>query len=125
MLFFRESAWLLLANGTLGFILGYFKGMPRVGFLLGLFLGPIGWGIAYLLPSQPRRNLFEATSFRRPGASDNFGHQGQPGQVRPSGPICPRCGKPVSKGDKACPGCGNVLIQVRYHVHGSEESGSR
>ncbi len=109
MLFFKESVWLLLANASLGFLLGYFKGMPRVGFLLGFFLGPIGWGITVLLPSQRRRTLFTATPSGRPG----------PAQAA-LGPACPRCGKTVSKSDQACPGCGNVLIKIRYQVHGKD-----
>lgn len=125
MLFFKESVWLLLANASIGFIIGYFKGMPRVGFLLGFFLGPIGWGIAYLLPSQRQRILFRTSPFdprSRPAQPDQSAHVDD--EAKALGTACPRCGKTVSKSDQVCPDCGNVLIKVRYKVHGKDGSKS-
>jgi hypothetical protein len=94
--FIREPFFWLLGCAIIGLYIGRPKGMPRQGFFLGLFLGPIGWGIMAMLP----------------GAKT----QGQPGPRASVGPACPRCRRPVGAGDKACAHCGNVLVPVSYRV---------
>ncbi len=111
-MFFRESIWWLVGTGIIGLLLGYAKGMPRLGFLLGAFLGPIGWGIVVMLPSQRKQG---------PSGPQPFG-QGEYSGAGTSGSSCPRCGRPVSRNDKACSGCGNVLMQVKYKVHDTPEN---
>lgn len=118
MLFLKESVWLLLANSAIGFILGYFKGMPRVGFLLGLFLGPIGWGIALLLPSQNSKFSFRFGSMR-PGEmnqQNNGRRQYHSEDTSLSNSNCPRCGQSMELNAKACSKCGSVMIPVQYQV---------
>lgn len=107
MIFFRESAWWLLATGMIGLLLGYAKGMPRWGFLSGLFLGPIGWGIIMLLPSQRRNPNIQANPSEKDPASG----------PRVFGTHCIRCQRSISRNDKVCPHCGNVMVPVRYRVH--------
>ena len=47
--------FLTLASGTVGYALGLIVKRPRMGALLGLLLGPIGWVALFLMPrhSQP------------------------------------------------------------------------
>jgi hypothetical protein len=107
MFILHESIWWLLATGALGLYLGHVKGMARWGLLLGLIFGPIGWAIMLFLPAQTR--VRAQGGFRAgpvPQGSDRAGN----------GPTCPRCGKGVDRGNKACPHCGNVLMPIRYRV---------
>jgi hypothetical protein len=110
MVFFRGSIWWLVASGLVGFYLGYRKGFAQWGLLLGLTLGPIGWGVILLLPSQPPRRFQGASGYSGPEAfSDSAGSR------EPPDAACPRCGKPAG-GEKACAHCGNLLIPIQYKV---------
>ena len=106
MLFLRESIWWLIATGLVGLMLGYTKGMPRLGFLLGLFLGPIGCGLVVMLPSQRKPRQQDAPPFAEP-RSTGTGNLGA---------TCARCGQPVAAADTVCRACGNVLLPVTYKV---------
>lgn len=108
MIFFHGSIWYLAASGLVGLYLGYRKGFPQWGLFLGMALGPIGWGVILILPSQrPPR-------FHRPAGSPGSGKSTEPGGS--GNPACPRCGKTAGSKDKACAHCGNLLIPIHYKV---------
>ena len=50
------------ASGMIGAACGSSRGRGAAGFMLGLFLGPLGWVVALLLPSAyvggPRRGPY-------------------------------------------------------------------
>jgi hypothetical protein len=130
MMIMRESFWWLLATGMVGLMLGYSKGIPRWGFLLGLFLGPIGCGIVMMLPSQ-RTKTFRTSQASQAShnAQDGHGTQDQASNQGPfqssnaSSSYCPRCRQAVSANAKVCVRCGNVLMPVRYQVLPDEKKG--
>ncbi len=107
MFILHESIWWNLAMGVVGWYIGYLRGLARWGLLLGLLLGPLGWGITLFLPAARVRGGFRPFSA---GADARAGS---------SGPACPRCGKGVGPGDKACGHCGNLLIPIQYRVIGA------
>lgn len=45
----------LAITGGLGYAIGHLKGRGSEGFLLGLFLGPLGWLLILLFPEEGRR----------------------------------------------------------------------
>ena len=45
----------LALTGGMGFAIGKMKGRPGEGFLLGLFLGPLGWLLILLFPEDGRK----------------------------------------------------------------------
>ncbi len=103
MFLMREPFWLLFFTAIIGILFGRMKGRPGWGFLLGLFFGPIGLALVLLMPARAL-----------PNGSNGIGS-------RPaSGPACPRCGKSVGRGDKACPHCGNLLVHINYKVRGPD-----
>ncbi|MDQ3001111.1 MAG: zinc ribbon domain-containing protein [Fibrobacterota bacterium] len=111
MIFFHGSIWYLVASGLVGLYLGYRKGFPQWGLFLGMALGPIGWGVILILPSQ--RHL----RFRRPAGSPGSGKSAEPAEPHGNGnPECPRCGKTAGSKDKACAHCGNLLIPIHYKI---------
>ncbi len=112
MLLVRESVWWIVATSLLGLMLGYTKGIPRWGFLLGLFLGPIGCGIVVMLPSQKRFRSAGAQSYEAPRATATGTGRGTTTQ----GPTCARCGQLVDEAGTVCRSCGNILIPVSYKV---------
>jgi hypothetical protein len=74
--------WLLgftVVSGLVGALIGKYKNAVVRDTLLGLALGPIGWGISLLLPKTVSK------------------------------PPCAACGKPVDGGDKHCRHCGALL----------------
>ncbi|MEO7426793.1 MAG: zinc ribbon domain-containing protein [Fibrobacteria bacterium] len=124
MFILHESIWWLIATGAVGLYLGYLKGMARWGLLLGLIFGPIGLAIMLFLPvkeGRASRGFRDQGGFRDSGVFRQAGADPQASGAT-AGPACPRCGKGVGRGNKACPHCGNVLIPIRYSV--SETSGS-
>jgi len=52
MLLLREPFWLLFLTAFIGILFGRMKGRPGWGFLLGLFLGPLGLALMLLLPAR-------------------------------------------------------------------------
>jgi hypothetical protein len=110
MLFLREPFWIVFLCAFIGILFGRMKGRPGWGFLLGLFFGPLGLALVLMLPARR--------------AEAGHGHPRSADEARRgSGPACPRCSKSVSRGDKACPHCGNVLVPIRYEVRGPETAG--
>ena len=102
----REPLVLALFTALLGYLFGRSKGLGYLGFILGFLLGPLGWAALLLFPNQ-RHSTGEGPA---------------PEEHRGSG--CPRCGRAVSRKDKACPHCGNVLVPIRYEVKMPGESGA-
>ena len=118
MFILHESIWWVAGMGAVGLYLGYLKGMARWGLLLGLLFGPLGWAITLFLPVRLRvQGAFRARGSSRPGpAPADFAGPA------PEGSGCPRCGKGVGRGDKACAHCGNLLVPIRYRVLGPSGS---
>ena len=54
------AVFFMAALGVVGLLLGFSVGKPFPGFLLGAFLGPIGWIIVFLLP----RDVVETAATR-------------------------------------------------------------
>ncbi|MBS0516424.1 MAG: hypothetical protein JSS16_13240 [Proteobacteria bacterium] len=74
--------WLIgftVVSALVGALIGKYKQAVVRDTLLGLALGPIGWGISLLLPKAVRK------------------------------PRCRTCGKPVDAGDRHCRHCGAAL----------------
>jgi len=74
--------WLIgftIVSAVVGALIGKYKNAVVRDTLLGLALGPIGWGISLLLPKKVAR------------------------------PPCRACGTPVQAGDKYCCHCGAPL----------------
>ena len=74
--------WLIgftVVSALVGALIGKYKNAVVRDTLLGLALGPIGWGISLLLPKATPK------------------------------PLCRACGKPVDSGDRHCRHCGAAL----------------
>ena len=109
MFLLHESLWLVLVSGAIGYFCGWGKGRAGVGLILGLLLGPLGCLAIMLFPPAAPKPRGAGAAFGGPfsGASAE----------RPTlGPACPRCQKPVTRGVRACPHCGNILMPIRYAV---------
>ncbi len=105
MIFGNALPYILLMT-LLGILFGMWKGRAFVGALLGLFLGPVGLLILAFIP--PAKRVAPGTGST---GADPFGGAGFGAAAR-----CPKCNNPVNRGDKVCPNCGNLLIDVRYRV---------
>lgn len=101
MFLLRESLWLVLLSGAIGYFCGWGKGRARTGLLLGLLFGPFGCLGIMLFPPAARRM---------------HGTDGPAPEGPAFGSACPRCHKPVARSARACPHCGNVLMPIRYAV---------
>jgi hypothetical protein len=131
MLLLREPFWLLFLMAFVGILFGRMKGRPGWGFVLGLFLGPVGLALMLLLPAsvvRPRGAQQGGHQGFRAGGSAGFtfragtASQTQSQSASASGDGCPRCGKSVGRSDKACAHCGNVLMPIKYVVRGPESA---
>jgi len=83
-----EATWLILAlwafiGALVGAAIGTKKNRPEAGFLLGLFLGPIGWLLLAVGPD-----------------------------LRPKAPACPHCGGELVLGKTVCRHCGRDVPAV-------------
>jgi hypothetical protein len=90
-----------VALALVGLAIGQTRGWPGLGLVLGLFLGPLGWLIAFLLPdARPTRpSHLEANTPAVPRLS---------GDVAPgsAGESCPHCGARLpTVRDAFCPDC--------------------
>jgi hypothetical protein len=131
MLLLREPFWLLFLMAFVGILFGRMKGRPGWGFVLGLFLGPVGLALMLLLPAsvvRPRgapqgaqgaQGARAGFTFRAGTAWPSASGRSE-GPDSDSGSGCPRCGKHVGRTDKACSHCGNVLMPIKYEVRGPE-----
>ena len=72
-------AFVILFKGGIGYLIGTRKGKGGLGFVLGLFLGIIGWIIIAVIPGDSPAMM----PVRR----------------------CRDCGRPIPRGQLACPRC--------------------
>jgi hypothetical protein len=56
--------WALVCGG-LGYACGAGRGRGGAGFMLGIFLGPLGWLLALFLPAAPGRMIYRARRLAR------------------------------------------------------------
>ncbi len=113
MLFGTSLPYILLM-ALLGLVLGMWKGRAAVGALLGLVLGPVGLLILAFVPPARRVSPGAGSAGDSPFSGQGAGPFGHGGFGTPVS--CPKCKNPVSRGDKVCPHCGNLLINVHYRV---------
>jgi hypothetical protein len=117
----------LVVSAFVGLFLGYSKGIPRWGFLLGLFLGPIGCGIVVMLPNYRKVGPVGPNPFgsSRPSPASESGpyQEDRTGDGNGTSAVtCPRCRKPITISERVCSKCGNVLMPVRYQIYGPPEA---
>jgi hypothetical protein len=116
MFLLRESLWWVLVSGAIGYFCGWGKGRSGLGLILGLLFGPFGCLAIMLVPAAPRRRPAARGPYR-PGPAGVSSAEEPSGDADPAlGSACPRCRRSVSRGARACPHCGNVLIPIRYAV---------
>ncbi len=119
--------WISVLTGLIGLLIGFGKGYPRWGLLLGFLLGPIGWIVMGFVKPKGGQSSFR---FYRGGAAHGAAHRAGNGSAQGdegsgqretqggSGPTCPRCHDSISGTDSVCKKCGNLLIPVKYQVLG-------
>lgn len=75
--------------GAIGWLIGQRRGRPVAGLLWAMLLGPIGWLLMFLLPSQ----------------------------ASPKATACPHCGGVLPVQQVKCNHCGNVVTWMRGRAY--------
>jgi hypothetical protein len=93
-------------SGLIGMAIGGSKGKAGAGFVLGLFLGFIGWIIAAVLQPTPevvarRQAAVNASMARMSPPSPQPAPLAPPIELEP----CPSCGRMVGRNDQFCQYC--------------------
>src|SRR5262249_44476054 len=112
----------VLFKGGIGYLIGKRKGKGALGFMLGLFLGIIGWIIIAVIPGETPSALYTPSARRRcrqcrraiPRGSIRC-PQCQPGGDAPAKPAkdgrvpCPLCAELIMPGARVCRFCHNKI----------------
>jgi len=95
--------FVVLFKGGIGYLIGRNKGKGGLGFVLGLFLGIIGWIIIAVIPGEPAP-VNRVSRLRRPE---------RPGPGRPGADDrvpCPHCAEMIRPAAHVCRFCNNKIL---------------